>query len=138
MNDYEIGVTYRFAAFCKKVLKLSAYQWYAKRKRQEEREVSLSLIYEEYEMDFQDPKDYFETAWYFEVSGMEVRIPDEQIALAIKGLKKKLRDIVLLYYFLDFKHEEIARICECNVRTVIRRKQEALGLLQKELEEQHG
>ena len=60
MNEYEIGVTHRFAAFCKKVLKLSAYKWHAKRKKHEEREISLSLVCEEYAMEFQDPKEYFE------------------------------------------------------------------------------
>ena len=137
MNDYEMGVTHRFAAFCKKVLKLSAYKWYAKRKKHEEREISLSLVCEEYEMDFQDPKEYFVTAWHFTVRGMDVDIPDEQVGEAIFHLKEKLQEVILLYYFLDFSNEEIAKICDCNKRTVIRRKLEALSILEKELRDKH-
>lgn len=135
MNEYEQGVTHRFAAFCKKVLKLSAYKWYAKRKRHEEREVSLSLICEEFETDFQDPKNYFENPWHFTVFGMEVDVTDEYVAEAISHLKQDLMNVILLYYFLDFNHEEIAKICECSVRTVIRKKQKALAFLQKDLRE---
>lgn len=133
MDEFEVSVTHRFAAFCKKVLKLSAYKWYDKRRRFEEREISLSLIYEEFDVDFQDPRDYFETSWHFEVFGMEVSIPDERVAGAISHLDKHLQDVILLYYFLDFKHREIAELCGCDIRTVNRRKQKALGLLQKEL-----
>ena len=138
MNDYEMGVTHRFAAFCKKVLKLSAYKWHAKRKKHEEREISPSLVCEEYAMDFQDPKEYFVTAWHFTVRGMDVDIPDEQVGEAIFHLKEKLQEVILLYYFLDFSNEEIAKICDCNKRTVIRRKLEALGILEKELRDKHA
>ena len=138
MNDYEMGVTHRFAAFCKKVLKLSAYKWHAKRKKHEEREISLSLVCEEYAMEFQDPKEYFEYAWHFKVQGMDVHIPNEQVAEAISHLKTKLQEVVLLYYFLDFNNEEIAELCQCNKRTIIRRKQEALGILEKELRDKHA
>ena len=138
MNDFEMGVTHRFAAFCKKVLKLSAYKWYAKRKKHEEREISLSLVCEEYEMDFQDPKEYFVTAWHFEVRGMAVEILDEQVGKAIFYLKEKLQEVILLYYFLDFSNEEIAEICNCNKRTVIRRKLEALSILEEELRDKHA
>ena len=138
MNDFEMGVTHRFAAFCKKVLKLSAYKWYAKRKKHEEREISLSLVCEEYEMDFQDPKEYFVTAWHFEVRGMDVEILDEQVGKAIFYLKEKLQEVILLYYFLDFSNEEIAEICNCNKRTVIRRKLEALSILEEELRDKHA
>ena len=137
MNDFEMGVTHRFAAFCKKVLKLSAYKWYAKRKKHEEREISLSLVCEEYEIDFQDPKEYFVTAWHFEVRGMAVEILDEQVGKAIFYLKEKLQEVILLYYFLDFSNEQIATFCDCSKRTVIRRKLEALSILEKELRDKH-
>ena len=137
MNDYEMGVARRFAAFCKKVLKLSAYKWYAKRKKHDEREISLSLVYEEYEMDFQDPKEYFETACHFYVRGMVVDIADECVGEAIFHLKEKLQEVILLYYFLDFSNEQIATLCNCSKRTVIRRKLEALSILEKELRDKH-
>ena len=137
MNDYEMGVAHRFAAFCKKVLKLSAYKWYAKRKKHDEREISLSLVYEEYEMDFQDPKEYFATTWHFKVRDMDIDIVDERVGEAIFHLKEKLQEVILLYYFLDFSNEQIATFCDCSKRTVIRRKLEALSILEKELRDKH-
>ena len=133
MEAYEEGVSFRFAAFCKKVLKLSAYKWYAKRKKHEETEVSLSLICEEYEMDFQDPVDYFESKTLFQLFGMDVWIDDEALAEAILKLETKIQNVLLLYFFLGFDHQEIAEICGCSVRTVIRRKQAALNTLREEL-----
>ena len=133
MEEYKVGVSFRFAAFCKKVLKLSAYKWYAKRKKHEEREVSLSLVCEEYEMDFQDPKDYFEIRSQFQIFGMNVVITNEDLAEAILNLEKNGQDVILLYFFLEFNHEEIASLCQCSVRTVIRRKQTALNALREEL-----
>ena len=133
MEEYKVGVSFRFAAFCKKVLKLSAYKWYAKRKKHEEKEVSLSLVCEEYEMDFQDPKDYFESRFRFQIYGMDVWMDNDDLAEAVFHLEKKGQDVILLYFFLDFNHEEIASLCQCSVRTVIRRKQAALNLLREEL-----
>ena len=133
MNDYEMGVSHRFAAFCKKTMKLSAYKWYAKRKKHEESEVSLSLIAEDYEMDFQDSKDYCRIATYFEVQDMQVELFDEDLAEAMLHLQPDLRDVVLLYYILGYNNEEIAKLCKCAERTVIRRKEKALDRLQKEL-----
>ena len=133
MEEYKVGVSFRFAAFCKKVLKLSAYKWYVKRKKQEEKEVSLSLVCDEYEMDFQDPKEYFNNGLQFQIFDMDVRIDNDDLAEAVLHLEKTGQDVILLYFFLDFNHEEIAKICDCSVRTVIRRKQAALNTLREEL-----
>ena len=133
MEEYKVGVSFRFAAFCKKVLKLSAYKWYAKRKKHEEKEVSLSLVFDEYEMDFLDPKNYFDKGFQFHIFGMDVWIENDDLAEAVFHLEKNGQDVILLYFFLDYNHEEIAKLCECSVRTVIRRKQAALNTLREEL-----
>ena len=135
MNEYEVGVAHRFAAFCKKTMKLSAYKWYAKRKKHEESEVSLSLVTEEYEMDFTDPTDYFKTAKTFVVQGMKAQLFDADLAEAVKHLQPDLRDVILLYYILGYNNEEVAIICKCTERTIIRRKEKALDRLREELRE---
>ena len=48
-------------------------------------------------------------------------------------LQPDLRDVVLLYYILGYNNEEVAIICKCAERTVIRRKEKALDRLREEL-----
>ena len=88
-------------------------------------------------MDFQDPKEYFATTWHFKVRDMDIDIVDERVGEAIFHLKEKLQEVILLYYFLDFSNEQIATFCDCSKRTVIRRKLEALSILEKELRDKH-
>ena len=57
----------------------------------------------------------------------------EALAEAVLNLETKIQNVLLLYYFLGFDHQEIAEICGCSVRTVIRRKQAALNTLREEL-----
>lgn len=133
-NNYEIDVTYRFAAFCKSVLRYSAYQWYEKRKRREEKEVILSFICENSIWEKEDPKDYTEMNRRFKVYGMEVVVHDERLGYAISHLDTIDREIILLFFFLDFKHREIADMCGYTVRTVCRRQRKALDKMRRELE----
>ena len=88
---------------------------------------------EDYEMDFQDSKDYCRIARYFEVQDMQVELFDENLAEAMLHLQPDLRDVVLLYYILGYNNEEVAIICKCTERTVIRRKEKALDRLREEL-----
>lgn len=127
------GVSSRFGAFCLKVLKLSSYKWYEIVKRREEREISLSLIYEESNRDFSDPIDYSLIPGYFNVYGMQVEVRHEALADAISHLDKKKQEVILLYFFLNFKNREIAELSHCAIATVSRRKGRALAQMREEL-----
>ena len=84
-------------------------------------------------MDFTDPTDYFKTAKTFVVQGMKAQLFDADLAEAVKHLQPDLRDVILLYYILGYNNEEVAIICKCAERTVIRRKEKALDRLREEL-----
>lgn len=137
MNNFEIDVTYRFAAFCKSVLRHSAYQWFEKRRKQEEKEVFISFICENSVWEKEDPRDYTEMEYYFKVHGMDVYVRDERLGFAISHLDEVDQDIILLFFFLDFKHREIADLCGYTVRTVCRRQRKALNMMRRELEENY-
>lgn len=135
MNEFEETVSYRFAAFCVKVLRISARRCYEEIGRRNEKEMSLSLLCENALDYLITEKKYFGVSHHFSVNGYLVEIRDDNIGEAIKQLDKIYQDILLLYYFLGFRNKEISEICDCSLRTVIRRKEQALKLMRKALEE---
>lgn len=135
MNEFEETVSYRFAAFCVKVLRISARRCYEEIGRRNEKEMSLSLLCENALDYLITEKKYFGVSHHFSVNGYLVEIRDDNIGEAIKQLDKIYQDILLLYYFLGFTNKEISEICDCFLRTVIRRKEQALKLMRKALEE---
>ena len=135
MNEFEETVSYRFAAFCVKVLRISARRCYEEIGRRNEKEMSLSLLCENALDYLITEKKYFGVSHHFSVNGYLVEIRDDNIGEAIKQLDKIYQDILRLYYFLGFTNKEISEICDCSLRTVIRRKEQALKLMRKALEE---
>lgn len=135
MNEFEETVSYRFAAFCVKVLRISARRCYEEIGRRNEKEMSLSLLCENALDYLITEKKYFGVSHHFSVNGYLVEIRDDNIGEAIKQLDKIYQDILLLYYFLGFTNKEISEICDYSLRTVIRRKEQALKLMRKALEE---
>ena len=78
---------------------------------------------------------YFGVPHRFVVNGYLVEIRDDNLGEAVKQLDKVYQDILLLYYFLGFTNKEIAEMTECSLRTLIRRKEQALRLMREVLEE---
>lgn len=135
MNTFEETVSYRFAAFCVKVLKLSARKCYEEIGRRNEKEMSLSFLCEN-ALDYLITEDkYFGVPHRFAVNGYPVEIRDDNLGEAINQLDKVYQDILLLYYFLGFTNKEIAEMKGCSLRTLIRRKEQALRLMREVLEE---
>lgn len=135
MNEFEETVSYRFAAFCVKVLRISARRCYEEIGRRNEKEMSLSLLCENALDYLITEKKYFGVSHHFSVNGYLVEIRDDNLGEAIKQLDKIYQDILLLYYFPGFTNKEISEICDCSLRTVIRRKEQALKLMREALEE---
>ena len=135
MNEFEETVSYRFAEFCVKVLRISARRCYEEIGRRNEKEMSLSLLCENALDYLITEKKYFGVSHHFSVNGYLVEIRDDNLGEAIKQLDKIYQDILLLYYFLGFTNKEISEICDCSLRTVIRRKEQALKLMREALEE---
>lgn len=135
VNAYEETVSCRFAAFCVKVLKASAHKCYEEIRRRNEKEISLSLLCENTLDDLIIENKYAGAPYRFIVKDYLVEIHNDSLGEAIKQLDKSCRDILLLYYLLGFSNKEIAEICSCSLRTVIRRKKRALSFMREVLEE---
>lgn len=110
MNEFEETVSYRFAAFCVKVLRISARRCYEEIGRRNEKEMSLSLLCENALDYLITEKKYFGVSHHFSVNGYLVEIRDDNLGEAIKQLDKIYQDILLLYYFLGFTNKEISEI----------------------------
>ncbi len=137
MNAYEETVSYRFAAFCWKVLRRSVCKYFEENNRRREREFSLSLLYEEANDRLHMEDEYLGCSYHFNVHGSQVEVQDECLGAAMNRLSVDEQEVLLLYYFLGFKNEEIAQMSGCTMRTVIRRKNKGLASMKKDLEEQY-
>lgn len=60
-----------------------------------------------------------------------IYLKDEGLAKALKRLNRKNREIIVLYYFVGLRPEEIADIVELNVDAVYNRKSRSIKRLKK-------
>lgn len=90
-------------------------------------------------------KDMQRTAWFRNIGRMvnldDVQIPQVQehdvksaVVSEIMRLPKKLKEVVLLYYYEDMNQSEIAEILNVSITTVHRRLEKARALLKDMLE----
>ena len=90
-------------------------------------------------------KDIQRTAWFRNIGHMvnldDVQIPQVQehdvksaVVAEIMRLPKKLKEVVLLYYYEDMNQSEIAEILNVSITTVHRRLEKARALLKDMLE----
>lgn len=90
-------------------------------------------------------KDMQRTAWFRNIGRMvnldDVQIPQVQehdvksaVVAEIMRLPKKLKEVVLLYYYEDMNQSEIAEILNVSITTVHRRLEKARALLKDMLE----
>lgn len=71
----------------------------------------------------------------FYVRGIEVAVHGEKLGQALSSLVPREREIILLYFFLGIKYEEIARLINLNPSTVSRRRKAAMRKLRDFLED---
>ena len=122
MSEFEMTVSYRFAAFCVKVLKISACKCYEEIGRRNEKEISLSLLHEEVLSGLCYENKYPAASYFFYVHGYQVEVRDDGLGEAIEQLEKSQQDLLLLEMY------------QCSVRTIIRRKDRALASMRQALE----
>lgn len=88
-------------------------------------------------------KDMQSTAWFRNLGRMvnldDVRLPQEmevrsEVVDTIMRLPKKLKEVVLLYYYEDMNQSEIAEVLGVSIATVHRRLEKAKGALRTLLE----
>ena len=136
-EQYREHIERTFNAFCKIVLYHAALGVYKKMRKKQQFEVSLDYLRE---FDFEPvttTDEYFvkyDMPTTFIIRGKTVVVESEQLAAALLRLPEKRREVLLLWYYLDYSDEEIGKICGISRSAVFRRRKIALRLLQKEME----
>ena len=128
-------IRHEFDSFCKKVLKYNARNYYAKQKKRNGREVSLSELSEQ-ELSRLIAEDVYPSEeTMFEVQGEAVGISDDSLADALRQLPQDKRDIVLLSYIYGMTDKEIAKRMDLVRRTVAHRRAATLQELKQIMED---
>ena len=136
-EQYREHIERTFNAFCKIVLYHAALSAYQKIRRKQQFEVSLDYLRE---FDFEPvttTDEYFvkyDMPTTFTIRGKTVMVESEQLAAALLRLPEKRREVLLLWYYLDYSDEEIGKICGISRSAVFRRRKKALHLMRKEME----
>jgi RNA polymerase sigma factor (sigma-70 family) len=128
------AIAQAFDSYCKKILKYTARDYYAKRRRQREHEKSFSGLSAQELAKLTVTDKYFKDAFHFSVLDYDIGVTDEQLAEALSALPADRRDIVLLSYFLDMTDEEIGRRLNIVRRTVSYRRASTLQELKQRME----
>lgn len=122
----------RFFAFCIAVIQKEIQRAFRDLNRYRDREVSLTSLSE------RDFMSLFEcstiSAEKFHVLNFCIAVDDAELADALKQLKQKQRDIILLYYLRGFHDSEIAVFLGMEKTTVHYNRHAALTKLRKLME----
>jgi DNA-directed RNA polymerase specialized sigma24 family protein len=125
---------HQFDAYCKKLLKHTARDYYSMTKLRQEREIPLEALSDYGLPEPMATDEYFKDAFHFSVLDYEIGVTDEALAEALDALPKRHRDIILLSIFLDMNDGEIADKLKMVRRTVAYRKTRTLQDLKKLIE----
>lgn len=136
-EQYREHIEHTFNAFCKIVLYHAALGFYKKLRKKQQFEVSLDYLRE---FDFEPvttTDEYFvkyDEPTTFTVCGKTVIVESEQLAAALLRLPEKRREVLLLWYYLDYSDEEIGKMCGISRSAIFRRRKIALRFMRKEME----
>lgn len=135
-EQYREHIERTFNAFCKIVLYHAALGVYKKLRKKQQFEVSLDDL-REFDFEPVTTTEYFvkyDVPTAFTVRGKTVIVESEQLAAALLRLPEKRREVLFLWYYLDYSDEEIGKMCGISRSAVFRRRKIALRLLRKEME----
>ncbi len=135
-EQYREHIEHTFNAFCKIVLYHAALGAYKKLRKKQQFEVSLDDL-REFDFEPVTTTEYFvkyDVPTAFTVRGKTVIVESEQLAAALLRLPEKRREVLFLWYYLDYSDEEIGKMCGISRSAVFRRRKIALRLLRKEME----
>ena len=120
-----------FDSFCKKVIRCEAYNAYRAIGRRQDLEIPFSQLPEE-AMETLATWDVYPWEYTsFPVDGDVILIKDDRLADALTVLPQSLRDIFLMYWFLELADREIGERLSLSRRTVNNRRQQAYELLKR-------
>lgn len=118
-----------FDSYCKTVIKHTAINIFRQLARQAEKEVSLSDL-----APYSTEDTYQTYTREYNVMGHTVKIHDYTIGEALQYIQPRLRDVILLRYYLDYSDTEIAKMLRISNTTVKNRMNAALRKMKQQIE----
>lgn len=132
-DNCQLEVRRAFNGYCKKTLRNEAINAYKSIQRRKMREITFSDLGldEENFPFFVNPIKHEDQDYKF----VGRRISSEILASALNTLTRNLREIIELYYFLEFNDMKISRLTSIPRSTVQNQRSRALSKLRQYLEE---
>ena len=127
-----------FDAFCKKVIRNEAINIHKRLTALAEREQPLSALSNAdlTALCCEDTYRPYQKTYY--VQGRPIRVYDPDLGEILQFLTPQRRDVILLYFFLDYSDADIARLLRISSPAVSARKTVALRKLKELLEGMHN
>lgn len=126
-----------FDAYCKRVVKNEAINILLEYDRQGKQEVSFSELSQRELREVQGLRhidNYAPERRVFVVQNMGIEVRDGDLVRALSTLTVRRLSIVLLFYFLDMKDEEIGKRLQLSRSVVQRNRKKTLEELRKTME----
>ena len=135
MNRDSEHLACRFDAYCKRLLKNEVIDAIRGEKRMGQREVAFSDLTRAERGQLQYIDQYAPDRRGFPLLGLEIEVLDADLVRALSMLPTDRRTIILLFYFLEMRDEEIGAKLGLSRPAVQRRRTSTLDMLRKILEE---
>lgn len=124
-----------FDAYCKRLLKHEVIDAIREQKRLGQWETTFSELTRTEQNQLQYIDQYAPDRRVFPLLGREIEVLDADLVRALSVLPADRRAIILLFYFLEMRDEEIGAELGLSRPTVQRRRTSTLDMLRKILEE---
>ncbi|WP_249311867.1 sigma-70 family RNA polymerase sigma factor [Congzhengia minquanensis] len=109
-DEQKEHIRHCFDSFCKKVIRYQAINLYRGNSKYIERNVSFEEILNDYFLECGKCDTYPILQYHFEAFGYIFSVNDYDLGKALLQLPKKKRDVILMYYFTDYKLKDIAEM----------------------------
>ena len=124
-----------FEAFCKALIRNESIDAHRELAARAERETAMSALSERELSSLCVEDRYRPFCKIFFIRGAAVKVFDPGLAEALQFLPPHLRDVLLLFYFMEYSALRIGRLLNLPQSTVHYRKHEAIRRLRRLLED---
>lgn len=129
VESNQLQIRQEFDSYCKKVISNAAIDGHRELERKLKFECSLDDVVADDNETLLVFDTYPSESTVFVLEDVKVTIQDKRLADAFRSLQDELREILLMYWFLDMVDKEIAERKHLSRRAVNRKRNKAFCLL---------
>lgn len=135
-SSFENAIRLQFDCLIRKVIDRTVKNYYRELGRRAKHEIPFCDVTET-DLNHAGVIDEYSVEYtVFLVYGMEIHVYDERLCRAIRKLKDRQRDIILMFYFLDMSDTEIGEIIGISRCSVYRGRMRALNIIRENYTEE--